>query len=61
MQSFKVFFMIFKACQKVLSYDGQWGEEAQYLAHQIKKTMMLTLVNIIVTAIYLVTLEDIGN
>ena len=53
--------MIFKACQKVLSCDGQWGEEAQYLAHQIKEAMMFALVNIIVTAIYVVTLEDIGG
>jgi hypothetical protein len=44
--------MLFRACQKVLSGDGQWGEEAQYLAHQIKGAMMCTLVNIIMTAIY---------
>ena len=61
MQSLKVFFMIFKACQKVLSCDGQWGEEAQYLAHQIKEAVMFALVNITATAIYVVTLEDIGG
>jgi hypothetical protein len=53
--------MIFKLCQKVLICDGQWEEEAQYLAHQIKEAMMCAPLNIIVTAIYVVTLEDIGG
>jgi hypothetical protein len=37
------------------------GEKKLLLAHQIKEAMMFSLLNIIVTAIYVVNLEDIGG